>query len=74
MATYSVVLAWRVPGTPEPSGLPSMGSQNRTRLKRLSSSSSSSATWEAHYLLQQVAAAQEKPLLQLEKTSSSKDK
>jgi len=29
----SSVLAWRVPGTAEPSGLPSMGSQSRTRLK-----------------------------------------
>ena len=26
MATYSSVLAWRNPGTAEPSGLPSMGS------------------------------------------------
>ena len=26
MATYSIVLAWRIPGTGEPSGLPSMGS------------------------------------------------
>ena len=26
MATYSSVLAWRIPGTGEPSGLPSMGS------------------------------------------------
>ena len=41
MATHSSVLAWRVPGTGEPGGLPSMGSQSRTRLKRLSSSSSS---------------------------------
>ena len=41
-ATHSSVLAWRVPGTGEPGGLPSMGSQSRTRLKRLSSSSSSS--------------------------------
>ena len=39
MATHSSVLAWRIPGTGEPSGLPSMGSQSRTRLKRLSSSS-----------------------------------
>ena len=38
MATHSSVLAWRVPGTAEPGGLPSMGSQSRTRLKRLSSS------------------------------------
>ena len=38
MATHSSVLAWRIPGTEEPSGLPSMGSHSRTRLKRLSSS------------------------------------
>ena len=41
MATYSNVLAWRIPGTAEAGGLPSLGSQSRTRLKRLSSSSSS---------------------------------
>ena len=40
MATHSSVLAWRIPGMGEPGGLPSMGSQSRTRLKRLSSSSS----------------------------------
>ena len=39
MATHSSVLAWRIPGTEEPDGLLSMGSQSRTRLKRLSSSS-----------------------------------
>ena len=43
MATHSCVLAWRIPGTGEPGGLPSMGSQSRTRLKHLSSSSSSSS-------------------------------
>ena len=43
MATSSSVLAWRIPGTGEPGGLPSMGSHSRTRLKRLSSSSSSSS-------------------------------
>ena len=37
MATHSSVLAWRIPGTGEPSGLPSMGSQSWTRLKQLSS-------------------------------------
>ena len=42
MATHSSVLAWRIPGAGEPGGLPSMGSQSQTRLKRLSSSSSSS--------------------------------
>jgi len=34
MATHSSVLAWRIPGTEEPGGLPSMGvAQSRTRLK-----------------------------------------
>ena len=37
MSTLSSVLAWRIPGTGEPGGLPSMGLQSRTRLKRLSS-------------------------------------
>ena len=36
MATQSSVLAWRIPGTGEPGGLPSMGSRFTT--KRLSSS------------------------------------
>ena len=40
MLTHSSVLAWRIPGTGEPVGLPSMGLQSWTRLKRLSSSSS----------------------------------
>ena len=39
MATHSSVLAWRIPGTAEPGGLPPMGAHSRTRLKRLSSSS-----------------------------------
>ena len=41
MATHSSVLVWRIPGMGESGGLPSMGSQSRTRLKRLCSSSSS---------------------------------
>ena len=41
MATHSSVLAWRIPGTGEPAGLPSMGvTQSQTQLKQLSSSSS----------------------------------
>ena len=36
MATHSSVLAWRIPGMGEPDGLPSLGSQSRTQLKRLS--------------------------------------
>ena len=54
MASHSSVLAWRIPGTREPGGLPSMGSQSRTRLKRLSSSSLS--------LLQQIFPTQESNL------------
>ena len=43
MATHSSVLAWRIPGTGKPGGLPSMGvSQSQTQLKQLNSSSSSS--------------------------------
>ena len=41
MATHCSGLAWRIPGTAEPGGLPSMGLHSRTRLKWLSSSSSS---------------------------------
>ena len=49
MATHSSVLAWRIPGMGEPGGLPSMGSQSWTRLKRLSSSSiSEDRLQEAH--------------------------
>jgi len=47
MATHSSVLAWRIPGTGEPHGLPSVGwvAQSQTRLKRLSSSSSRRVGW-----------------------------
>ena len=44
MATHSSSLAWKIPGAEEPGGLPSMGSQCRTQLKRLSNSSRSSMT------------------------------
>ena len=34
MATHSSVLAWRIPGTGEPGGLPSMGvAQSQTGMK-----------------------------------------
>ena len=40
MATHSSVLAWRIPGTGEPGGLPLYGvAQSQTQLKRLSNSS-----------------------------------
>ena len=40
MATHSSIIAWRIPWTEEPGGLPSMGSHSQAQLKRLSSSSS----------------------------------
>ena len=36
VATHFSVLAWRIPGTEEPGGLPSMGSHRVGQLKRLS--------------------------------------
>ena len=51
MAPQSSTLAWKIPWTEEPGGLPSMGSQSRTQLKRLSSSSSSSLLFYALYSL-----------------------
>ena len=40
MATHSRVLAWRIPGTGEPGGMPYGVAQSQTQLKRLGSSSS----------------------------------
>ena len=37
MATHSSVLAWKIPGTRDPGGLASMGSQSRTRLSPITS-------------------------------------
>ena len=54
MATHSSVLAWRIPGMGEPGGLPSMGLQSRTRLKRLSGSSSSSLCILDHSFISNV--------------------
>ena len=36
MATHSSILAWKIPWTEEPGGLPSVASQSQTQLKRLS--------------------------------------
>ena len=44
MATHSSVLAWRIPGTGEPGGLPSMGSQSRTRLNDLAVAAAAAAS------------------------------
>ena len=50
MATHSSVLAWRIPGMAEPSGLLSVGSHSWTWLKRLSSSSRNQAEQKTHSL------------------------
>ena len=41
MATHSSTLAWKIPWTEKPGGLPSTGLHSQTLLKRLSNSSSS---------------------------------
>ena len=67
MATHSSVLAWRIPGTGEPGGLPSMGSQSWTQLKRLSSSSSKAESKEElKSLLMKVNEESEKAGLRLD--------
>ena len=43
MATHSSVLAWRIPGTGEPGGLPSWGRTESDTTEATSSSSSSSS-------------------------------
>ena len=54
MATHSSILAWRIPGTEEPSGLPSIGvAQSWTRLKQLSSNLAAAgvvgSVWSVHF-------------------------
>ena len=63
MATHSSVLAWRIPGTGEPGGLPSMGSHSRTRLKRLSSSSSKGCSRENTLRLSEILNRNEETLV-----------
>ena len=49
MATHSSVLAWRIPGTAEPGGLPVYGvTESWTRLKRLHFHFSLSCIGEGH--------------------------
>ena len=44
MATHSSVLAWRIPGTGEPGGLPSIGvTQSRTQLSDLVAAAAAAA-------------------------------
>ena len=59
MATYSCILAWRIPETEEPGGLPSMGSHSRTRLKWLSSSSIHSRNFPVAHTIKNLLAMQE---------------
>ena len=52
MATHSSVLAWRIPGTAEPGGLPSMGvAQSRTRLKSLTKPMSIEQVMPSNHLI-----------------------
>ena len=48
MATYSSILAWRIPWTEEPGGLQSIGVHSQTRLKPLSMHTCelSCSTWD----------------------------
>ena len=48
MATHSSVLAWRIPGTGEPHGLLSMGSQKVGQDKRLGSIATQSLTKKSY--------------------------
>ena len=45
METHSSVLAWRIPGTEEPGGLPSMGSH---RLEHNGSDIAAVKQWKRH--------------------------
>ena len=74
MATHSIVLAWRIPGTGEPGGLPSMGSQSQTRLKRLSSSSSKiTANGECSHEIKRRFLLGRKAMTNLDSILKSKD-
>ena len=48
MATHSSVLAWRIPGTGEPGGLPSMGS-HRVGHDGSDLAAAAAASWFGHF-------------------------
>ena len=56
MATHFSVLAWRIPGTGKPGGLPSMGSHRvgHDWSKWLSSSSSSNLCWPSKLIMKPI--------------------
>ena len=49
MATHSSILAWKIPWTEEPGGLPSVASQSQTQLKRLSKQVHTCLLWRGVY-------------------------
>ena len=55
MATHSSVLAWRIPGTAEPGGLPSMGSHrvghDQSDLAAAAGADSQKAAWRIPFLM-----------------------
>ena len=53
MATHSSVLAWRIPGTGEPGGLPSMGSQEDL-LEKGKATHSSVLAWRIPWTVQSM--------------------
>ena len=55
MATHSSVLAWRIPGTVEPDGLPCMGS-HRVRHNWCDSAAAAAASWEYRASISGVSA------------------
>ena len=48
MATHSSILAWRIPRTEEPGGLPSIWSQSQTRLSDLACTHAELYTYDPH--------------------------
>ena len=49
MATHSSVLAWRIPGTGEPGGLPSMGSHRVGHDGSDLAAAAAAASWFGHF-------------------------
>ena len=51
MATHSSILVWRIPWTGESGRLQSIGSQSRTRLKRISTHTLACSKYLMHFII-----------------------
>ena len=71
MATHSSVLAWRIPGTAEPGGLPSMGSHRVGH--NWSDLAAVAATWGSIYLHTPGGLSENRKLFFLTKPFASKE-